>query len=229
MVARPWEVGKDVAESGLRHLLETLLLLPLVGWEWLIAAAPAAVVYATASGDQLSRFNLYYSAPVIGFLALGTALGLTRIVDRLRRARGALRTRRRLRTGAVLVLLVCAFDGPSYRFARDKPQRAEIRDLVRSVPPGIPIGVQGSLLPHAGYSSTLRPLSRLSPLPPKSALLLDPGSNPYPFRASDIQDAIFRIKTESSYSVTETENGLVLAVPVERDVRSPNPLPLTGR
>lgn len=213
MMTRPWEVGKDVAGSGLPDVLEPLLFLPLVGWEWLLAAAPASVVYATASGDQLSKFNLYYSAPVLGFLLLGSALGLTRIARRMRRPAGVLPTRRRLRTGAALVLLTCAFDGPSYRFAEEKPQRSEILEVVRSVPSGIPIRVQGSLLPHARYSPALSPLARVDPLPSQSALLLDPGSNPYPFSGREIEALIARLKRQTGYTVTESESGLVLATP----------------
>lgn len=220
MLAQPWEVANDVVKSGLRDLLEPLLFLPLIGWEWLLAAAPASVVYATASGDQLSRFNLYYSAPVLGFLFLGSALGLSRIVNRMRRSRGVLPKRRRVRMGAAIFLLVCAFDGPSYRFTDEKPQRAEIRRLVRKAPPGIPIYVQGSLLPHAGYSSALRPLARIDPLPVRCTFLLDPGSNPYPFQRREIQRLIAGLKRHSGYTVTETAAGLVLAIPAGSGVPS---------
>ena len=220
MLAQPWEVGKDLMKSGLRDVLEPMLFLPLIGWEWLLAAGPAAVVYATASGDQLSRFNLYYSAPVLGFVFLGAALGLSRIVNRMRRSRGVLPRRRRLRIGAAIFLFVCAFDGPSYRFMDEKPQRREIRGLVRKAPPGIPIYVQGSLLPHAGYSSSLRPLARIDPLPVRCALLVDPGSNPYPFQKKDIERLVARLKRDSGYTVTETGAGLVLAIPAGSNLSS---------
>ena len=222
MLAQPWEVGKDVVKSGLPDLLEPFLFLPLIGWEWLLAAAPASLVYATASGDQLSRFNLYYSAPVLGFLFLGAALGLSRTVNRMRRSRGVLPRRRRLRMGAAIFFLVCAFDGPSYRFTDEKPQRAEIRRLVRSAPSGIPIHVQGSLLPHAGYSPALRPLARIDPFPVRCALLLDPGSNPYPFQRREIQRLIAGLKRHSGYTVTETAAGLVLAIPAGSGVNGVN-------
>lgn len=215
MITQPLKVGMDVAESGLRDVLEPLLFLPLVGWEWLLAAAPPSLVYATAQGEQLSRFNLYYSAPFLGFLVLGAALGLTRIAKRVRRRDGILPTRRSLRIGATLLLLACAFDGPSYRFAEAKPQRQDIRKMVQLVPAGVFLRVQGSLLPHAGYSTTQAPLASIDPFPRGCALLIDPGSNPYPFSEKAIATLVSRLTRESGYSVTVSEHGLVLAVPLK--------------
>src|SRR4029077_1184849 len=76
-----------------------LLLLPLVGWEYVAAAIPVFGYLLLADSPDQYAIDRHYLSPLLPFLFFGAALGLARLatgVDKVRRLRSrrghALRT-----------------------------------------------------------------------------------------------------------------------------------------
>ena len=157
MLTHPLRVAETLARSGIPHLLEPLLLLPLAGPEGLVAALPALVPYAAADYRPLRAFSLYYSMPVLPFLLVGATYGIARLA--------ASASRRRL--AALAVLAACALDGAGYTFPRANHMGTEIAPALASLG-ARPARIQGSLYPRAGYSTHRRALDRARPLAPSS-------------------------------------------------------------
>lgn len=202
MATHPLQLGRTLFHSGIPHLLEPLLLLPLAGPEGLAAALPALVPYGAADFRQLREFALYYSMPVLPFLFVGAAYGLRRMTATLPQRRVA----------ALLVLCVCALDGGSYTLRRPSPALAEIAPALASLG-GRPVRIQGSLYPHAGYLASRRVLDVTQPVASNEAVLLDPATTPYPFTRTDMAALVARLAADSRYRRSDTPGGLVLFVP----------------
>ena len=226
LVTHPLRVFTDLSRSGVANLLGTFLFLPLLGFDWLLLALPALIVYGVAGGGlgQISHFSIYYSAPVLAVLAIAAAKGARRVaVCIARRAREARLARSRLvlRLLATATLLACALDGPGYVFRAPKPERLDVLTAVSLARPGVDVLVQGSLFPHAGYSMRLFPLSKLAATG-REAFLVDPNSNPYPFSSGELTAFVDRTARDPRYALHRTPRGLVLLNPVSQPDGRPN-------
>ncbi len=213
MAAHPMELAAALSGSGLRDIFEPVLFLPLAGPEWLLGALPALVPYAAADYGPLSHFLLYYSMPVLPFLFAATAAGLPRLAGLGRRVPSPSVRLLRQRVLALTVLLVCAFDGAGYSFPRSRPERMEIAPLLRVLPLGAPVLVQGALLPRAGYASNRRALDRRTPIGPRDAVLLDRAANPYPRSVPELDALIAQLSADGSRRLIRSEHGLLLFAP----------------
>src|SRR5262249_46619955 len=125
-------------------------------------------------------------------------------------ARLARRTPRQ-RTLALLLLLACAFDGAGYSLRRPHPGRRELPTLLASLGDR-PARVQGSLYPHAGRAASRRVLDR-APVGRSEAVVLAPGSDPYPFTAKELAALARRLAADPDRERRETPGGLVAFVP----------------
>jgi hypothetical protein len=212
MLLHPARLLGDLARSGLPDLLEPLLLLPLAGYQWFLAALPALIVYSVSNNTQLSQFGISYSTPVLAFLFAAAAEGLGRATAFLSAGPSPSRLRLWRRVGALLVLVVCALDGSGYKLGRAHPARREVAALVASLG-GRPVSVQGSLLVRAarlGHVDVLRPDRHV---PAQEAVLLAPDTDPYPFSAQELAELIHSLSADSRYEKTATPGGLVLFTP----------------
>lgn len=210
MLRHPLKVAGDVGRSGVVGLLETLGFLPLAGYEWLVAALPALLVYGVSNGGRggLAQFSIYYSAAVFPFLLLAAARGLARIGAWSRSGAGR---RRAMRLGAIGLLFVSALDGASYVFFFPKPSRLDIASL--GLPADARVRAQGALLPHMPLDARAEPLTSLAiESHTAETVLLDLGANPYPFSAEDLRDYARRLQA-SGFRVRRTSHGLLLASP----------------
>ena len=138
MLRHPFALARALAHSGIPHLLEPLLFLPLAGPEGLVAALPQLLPYGAADYRPLRDFAIYYSLPVLPFLFVGAAYGLTRLA----------RTLPRRRIGALLVMAVCALDGAGYTIPRANPAGGDIGPALAALGPR-PVRIQDTLYPHA--------------------------------------------------------------------------------
>jgi len=209
----PLRVAEDLARSGAKDVLETLGFLPLIGYEWLLAALPALVVYGVSEGGRggLARFSIYYSAAVLPILMIAAVRGLARL-SALKQSNAG--RRRAVRVGALGLLLVCAFDGASYVFLPPKPSRLDIASL--RLPAHAPVRVQGALLPHFPLTSNIEPLTRLSlPTVPQEMVVLDLNANPYPFSSRELRSFSDRLVL-SGFVVTRKPHGLLVASSPDR-------------
>lgn len=208
MVVHPSRVAHDVSRSGVRSLVEPLLYLPLVGFEWLLASLPALIPYSVARQEKLAQFRLYYSMPVYPFLFAGAVLGLKRAAGRIRGG-----GRLPLRAGSILLLLTCALNGAGYKFESARPEEKEILPLLASVQGKTPAWIQGSLLPHAGYSTQLSVLDRPAVPDGVHAFLVDSTADPYPFSREELARLIASLRTNPRYRSERSPHDLVLFVP----------------
>jgi len=198
----------DVARSGVMGPIETLGFLPLLGYEWLVAALPALLVYGVSNGGRggLAQLSIYYSGAVLPLLFIAAACALTRIGAWRVWGRGRQHV---VRLGSIALLVLCSLDGASYVFFSPKPSRLDIASLI--LPAGGRVLVQGALLPHMPLEAPVVPLTSLAiKKSPREVVILDLTANPYPFSAQELQDYARRLAL-SGFVVTRMPHGLLLA------------------
>src|SRR6266542_2371531 len=185
MFLHPFEVARDVWHSGAWRLAGSLGFAPLLGYEWLIAAAVVFVPYGASQAPKLGHFLLYYSMPVLPLIFAAAAIGLPRIASSAVGSR-LLDNRARQRLGALLVLLVSAFCGAGYRFTRPQPADAPLR--LAKLAGDMPLSVQGALLPHIGYEMSYTALKQVpTAIDGAQAFLLAPDAKPYPLAPEELR------------------------------------------
>ena len=202
MLGQPVRMARVVAVSGAPDLFVPLLFLPLAGPEALIPALPALLPYAAADYRPLRDFALYYAMPLSPFLFVAAALGLRRV------SRGI--PMRRL--AAAAVLCVSGLVGAGYTWRRPHPARLEIPAALEAIGDR-PACIQGSLYPRAGYAESRRVLESARPPSVAEAILLCPGTDPYPYSAADLAALEARLAVDPRYVRAAWPGGLVLFTP----------------
>lgn len=209
MLRSPARVIRDILRSGVPDLLESVAFLPLGGGRWFLAILPALIAYSAAGNPQLSHFGIYYAAPLLALLFYGAARGIRALSRRGDPIPAVMRRRTRLL--ALGLLIVCAFDGAGYRFFRPRRERAELPSVLRSLPDRMPVAVQGSLLPQLGYDSRVVPLTKN--FSTTTAILIDPGTNPYPFSEKELNGLREHLGVTHERRVIGSSGSLFLFVP----------------
>jgi uncharacterized membrane protein len=215
MALHPLEIGRDVLVSGFLRLMGTLALAPLAGLEWLLAAAPAAVIYSAAAEEQLRHLRLYYSLPVLPFALLAAASGLQRLTIRHRAS--LVERRARFRVLALALLLLGAFLGPGYRLVDRQPSDAPAR-LAR-LAADRPLLVQGALLPHVGYLRNYAALKPPAEIDGMHGFLIMPTAVPFPFTKIELQRLSEELSQDQRFQIVN-DRGVLLAKPVSWTVHS---------
>ncbi|MCU1244928.1 MAG: putative rane protein [Acidobacteria bacterium] len=159
IATHPLLAAFKLAISGVPRLLATLLLLPLAGPEWLLAATPGLVIYGVAALPQLRDFDLYYSLPLLPLLYCAAASGAARLAAVAAR-RWAVSERAALRTLAMAAFLASTFTGAGYVIPASRVEAGRVAPLLGKLPAGTVVRVQSSLYPHAGYGLNRRPLDQ---------------------------------------------------------------------
>lgn len=214
MIRRPWAVAAALRDSGVWNLLGSLAGLPLAGPVALAMAAPALVVYSVSDFESLAQFRLYYAMPVLPLLVAAAVEGARRLaILRLPGPGRAARRRRRLRLLAGAVFLAASFAGVGHTVNRPRPERHDVPELLAATASDLPVLVQGSLLPHAGYARNLTVLE--PPVTPTGAeaFLLLPSSDPFPFYAEEISDLSAALAADPRYRQHQGRNGVLLYLP----------------
>jgi uncharacterized membrane protein len=195
MATHPLRVAECVSTSGTVRLIATLLLSPLIGFEWLAAAAPALIVYSTASLEKLRQFDLYYSMPVLPLLFCAAGAGVTRAAGFVE-----FPFRRRVkRLACCAVLLAASLSGAGYVIPRNRPERDQVGLFVSRVPKSVPIRIQSSLYPHAGYEDRLLLVVDAS-IVVGCAYLIDVESNAYPLSANQLERLAHALRRSGRYT-----------------------------
>jgi uncharacterized membrane protein len=187
MLTHPVEVLSRVLPTSF-YLLVTFAFLPLFGRDWMLAALPTLVVYASADTEDLRRLALHYSLPIIGLLFAAA-------IDAL--AKRGPHARRNL---ALLILFASVASGSGYKMSEPRPERAALPKLLASAGPG-PVYVQGAVFPHIGYALEHRVLHHDVVPPPDSAFLLCVTCNPYPFTREEYAARLDALRTSDRYRV----------------------------
>lgn len=186
MLRDPFRVLADVRGSGIGKVLAPfLMVLPLLGWRFVIGLLPIVLIFGASANDQVRDFGIYYALPLVPCLVLGAAEGVTRSLGfwkRLGPAQGRVAAAAVLLAGAVLV-------GGTHRGYSLRPWRAElpvVPEALSLFADEPVILVQSGLFPHAGYDSRFRLLTPESLHAPGNAtavVLLGSGLSAYPFGA----------------------------------------------
>jgi hypothetical protein len=221
MAEHPLRLLGAVTRSGAIPLLASLAFVPVIGWEWGVAAVPALLVYGSADHAQLAGLRLYYSMPVLALLFAAVPPGLLRLsrAGVSRAATPVLRTR--LRVAALAVLLVCAFDGGGYALPAARPERGAFSSLLSLVPAGTATVVQGALLPHAGYGGDLRVLDGGFRPSGREAVVLLAGADPFPLTRDGLVALIHRLTEDHRYRRFGGDDGPLLFLPARTQPDSP--------
>lgn len=215
LFTRPFEVLARLAGSGAPDMLLTLLFVPVVGWEWFLAAVPGLVLYACADLRLLAEFSLYYAMPILPLLFLALPTGIRRLASWRHPDSPPATISRRKRRIAVAILLASAFLNSPYKLRAPRAERLDIKAAAAATSCA-KVFVQGALLPHAGYKRSLKVLDRHGTIDGSSAFLFAPGADPYPFNQTGIEDLIRDLSADSRYLAQRTPNGLLLFTPAQR-------------
>jgi uncharacterized membrane protein len=209
MARHPAELIRDLIGSGFWPLTATLALIPLVGYELLLAAAPMIVSYSAAAGTQLSQLRLYYSLPLLPFVFLAAARGLERLGS-LGKNTSPARARAVCRVGALAILLSSAMIGPGYRLV--SRQATDVPTRLARAAIGRPLLVQGALLPHVGYSSDSSVLQPPVTIDGRHGFLIAPNVRPYPFTRAELRGLLQQLSSDPRFRVT-ADRGVMLFAP----------------
>jgi uncharacterized membrane protein len=189
MLSRPFDVLSSTITSGLlTHVLTPYAYLPFVGWRWSIGILPIVLLYGAAANEQMRSFGIYYTIPLVPFLALGAADGARRLADRFGTHRGRARA-----TAAAVILAGALFAGISdagYSLRPWKPQVGAVSRMLRQLNGERFVLVQSALYPHAGYDERTQLLTNESIRDPRfagAALLLAPGLSAYPLSTAEFE------------------------------------------
>jgi hypothetical protein len=208
MASHPVELARDFMRSGIWRLMGTLAFIPLGGYEALLAAVPMIAAYGAAEGTQLAQLRLYYSLPVLPFVFLAAASGLTRLRllrERTLPARGLAWCR----VGALVLLLVSAFVGPGYRLVRH--QAADAPPRLARIAIGRPLLVQGALLPHVGYSRDSSVLQPPVTVDGRHGFLIAPNARTFPFTRTELQRLSQQLLSDPRFRLTADREVMLFA------------------
>ena len=213
MLRHPLEVASRFVCSGGPSLLLSLLFIPVVGWEWCLAAMPGLLVYGASDAPGLSQLSIYYAMPLLPLLFLALPDGIGRVATWRRRNATPAAKRRRCRIIALAVLATSALLDSPYKLREPRAEGGEVKTSVASVTGTTPVLVQGALMPHAGYDERVRVLDRAPGVDGRAAFLIAPTANPYPFSRAELEALVQRLSDDPRYLREQTPTGLLLFRP----------------
>lgn len=154
LINHPVVVVRGALTSGFFTLvLVSHWYLPVLGWRWIAGLLPLVFVYGISDSEQIRGFGIYYVAPLIPFLAIGTAMGAWTLSSWMWRSSVA------PLMAAAIVVASALSTGLGYSL---RPWKSELR----AVPQALAllgsydrILVQGGLYPHAGYDERVQLLT----------------------------------------------------------------------
>jgi uncharacterized membrane protein len=183
MVRQPLRVVVDTATSGfVPTVLPPFHLFALIGWRWSIGVLPMVGLFGASANEQLRQFDIYYSALLVPFLALGTVAGALGIVRRWTAPRVYVVT-------SALVLVSAIVAGRGYVL---RPWNAVVRstdDALQRLDGESRVLVQSGLDPHAGYEARVQLLTADSLRDrqnAEAAVLLAARASSYALAADDL-------------------------------------------
>ena len=187
MAADPLRVAGDTARSGFftEVLPSAGLLLPMVGWRWILGTLPAVVIFSASSDPQLHGFGIYYSISLVPFLTLGAASGAVTVA---RRITGEYRAPLAAALVAAGAFLVGIGDG-GYSLRPWRNETEAVPEALSRLADAPVILVQSGLYPHAGYSERvqlLTPWTLADPDNAAAAMLIAERVDAYPFTRGEI-------------------------------------------
>ncbi len=186
---QPITVLTDVLKGGSIPILSTFLFMPLLNPFTLGPILVFMLIQSTADSSQLRSAALYYSAPLIPFLWMGSIGVLRRIQTR------------KLASPILLALLILtSLTGHGYiAFAR--PDWDKINQLKKiQLPLEARICVQASLLPHIGYPRQVQLLSNQCLTDGTELLLANPSLPLYPLTSQEISRLLSQFEQDARYS-----------------------------
>ncbi|HEU4888824.1 MAG TPA: DUF2079 domain-containing protein [Thermoanaerobaculia bacterium] len=208
MIQQPATVADRVL-SGPVDIFFSLALMPLIGFEWLLAALPGLLIYGSSDMGKLHWFTLYYAMPVLPPLFAAIAPAISRVA----RITRAVDQRYARRVCAVVVLMASVLVGAGHVIREPHSDRSRIGPL-RSLASHVPATwVQGAIFPHVGYDRRFHVLNERAQVDGRSAFLLSSELDPYIYDRSYIQQLIDRLSRDHRYRRVKS-GSLFLFVPV---------------
>jgi hypothetical protein len=165
------------------------LFLPLVGWKWIVGAAPIIALYGASANPQLRGFEIHYAIVLVPFLVLGSASGALVLAHRLARRRASVSAASVVLLGTLLV----GIGGGGYTLRPWRPEVAAVAHALSSLPAERLVLVQSGLYAHAGYESRVQLLTRESLSDPANLdaiVLLAPHIGAFPIRDQELRELV---------------------------------------
>jgi uncharacterized membrane protein len=213
MLRSPVEVASRFLRSGAPGVLLSMLFVPVIGWEWCLAAMPGLLVYGVSDYQALSQLSVYYALPLIPLLFLALPDGIARAAAWVQRISPSGSVRKSSRLLAMAVLAAAVFVGSPYKVREPRAERDDIGPALAALAPGTPVLLQGALMPHAGYGQGIHVLDRQAPLDGRAALLIAPTATPYPFSKAELDALVQGLARDPRYVRATTPHGLLLFRP----------------
>ncbi|HVC32927.1 MAG TPA: DUF2079 domain-containing protein [Chloroflexota bacterium] len=199
----------------LAELFGPLLLTPLLGWEYVVAALPVFGYLLLGDSPDQYAIDRHYLTPLLPFLFFGGALGLARI----RRGLGAVAERGPTAITLAGILLAASATasyliGPT-PFARGYDPRAftatahaaQIRRLMREIPAGASVSASRNLL---SWFSERGHVYRFPQLGDAEYVLLDWRELRYPAVFSQDDDALGHLLSSPNYRMIDSAGATTL-------------------
>ena len=188
MITHPVRVLMESLRSGFfQTVMLPHLLLPVIGWRWMLGIAPIVAIYSTSGDSQLRLFGVYYSIPLVPFLVMGASTGALTLANRVVPDIG-----RAALLAATLVLLGAVLVGSGSSGYSLRPWSAEVAalpDALSRLADERVVLVQSGLYPHAGYDERIQlltPETLRNPHYAGAAVLMAPMMGAYPFGPHDL-------------------------------------------
>ena len=187
MVSHPWRVLRETLTSAFFPLVMTPhLLLPVVGWRWVIGIVPIVALYGASANEQLRGFGLYYAMVLVPFLVLAASSGAITLTRALTPDIGRAE---RLASGIVLsgALIVGSWYS-GYVLRPWRPEITGVPEALRRLADEPVVLVESGLYPHAGYEQRIKLLTpeTLQAASARGvAVLLAPAVSAYPLATAE--------------------------------------------
>lgn len=179
---------------GSTDMFLSMALLPLLGWQWLLAALPGLFIYGSSDMDKLHWFTLYYSMPVLPGVFAAILPAMRRI------ARWVKRDQRYVsRVCAVLVLLASIAIGTGHILYEPHPDKERIMPLLQHAKDVPATWIQGAIFPQVGYSRRLHVFNERAQLDGTSAFLFSADLDPYFYDRAYIEKWIADLTRDPRY------------------------------
>jgi uncharacterized membrane protein len=193
MLQRPHVVVQRVM-SGSTDMFLSMALLPLLGWEWLLAALPGLFIYGSSDMDKLHWFTLYYSMPVLPGVFAAILPAMRRIAKWLKRDERVVS-----RVCAVLVLLASIAIGTGHILYHPHPDKDRIVPLLQHAKDVPATWIQGAIFPQVGYSRRLHVFNERAHIDGKAAFLFSADLDPYFYDRAYIEKWIDDLTRDPRY------------------------------
>lgn len=197
--SHPLMIMKIIWTKHVAQLLLATAFLPLFT-PWGILTFLPVFLNAASHNPLQAHFELYYAAPIIPFLFLGTVWGINQI-------------EKKWESHANLLLVLVGFwliVFNTHKFIPDKisSRHLWLHEKIAGIAAEIPVAAQGNLIPHLRHREVVHLLPQITD--EDQWVVLDLKSNPYPMDEKQRETLLQNLKTNPAYFIRFQNDGFYI-------------------